>query len=534
MGIGSALRIQGTSQGGITYVRLNGTINESFDPQALLSEAKGQTVILDLSGVTRLSSFGVREWTNAMRSLGASVSNVYWVEVSPAIVTQLNLVTNFSGSAQVLSVRAPYYCDCGSEGEESVDLRSGEVTLPTPTCAECGAPMAFDEDPDSYFLFPLESARSKPTDPNIDVFLRHLSGESSYPSSGSGPKASNRPASAVSDFDLPVPSIATQPGSTISHISTTTGSFSTNTRIHSSGSRSKWSNTRSALIGLAIPVLIGVVLLAMWPSGGATAELPSSSRKIYEGHVEAGRWGEAALLVKNLEQSHAISEATATKLRGQISSNALSSFESKLDEGAYAEAARIVTSASRERAISARDAGRLHKDVIGRALARHRELLGTGQISAAEQISESLLAVDVLPTAQRRAFERDVAKDRAEVASKLFAEAKAHYEAKRYDEALEVAKTLARLGPLDAKMTFLTAEIHRALDDVATASVHYANFIEMVEDERPPHSGLDGAMYWHAKYLASAGRTSDAEALFRKVAEGQGEYRDRAARALKQ
>ncbi|MEQ8277192.1 MAG: hypothetical protein RMA76_30770 [Deltaproteobacteria bacterium] len=533
MGIGSALRIQGTSQGGITYVRLNGTINESFDPQALLSEAKGQTVILNLSGVSRLSSFGVREWTNAMRSLCSSVSSVYWVEVSPAVVTQLNLVTNFSGAAQVLSVQAPFYCDCGNEIEESIDLRAGEVQLPEPTCSECSAKMVFDEDPDSYFMFPLESARSKPIDPNIDVFLRHLSGESSHNSTGSGPHPSNRPSSAISDFDLPVPSIATQPGSTISQISTT-GSFNTNTRVQTASAPSKWSNTRSALVGLAVPVVIGVALLAIWPSGGTTAELPSSSRKIYEGHVEAGRWGEAATLVKNLEQSHAISDETAGKLRDEISTNALKSFQGKLDDGAYADAASIVTAASRERAISARDAGRYHKDVIGRALARHRELLGSGQISAAEQISESLLAADVLPTAQRRSFERDVATDRSEVASKLFAEAKAHYEGKRYDEALEVTKTLARLGPLDAKMTFLTAEVHRALDDVATASVHYANFIEMVEDERPPHSGLDGAMFWHAKYLASAGRTSDAKVLFRRVADGHGEYRDRAARALKQ
>src|SRR5688572_11002947 len=170
MGHSSALRVHSVSRGGVTYVRLNGTVDESFDPQALLAEAKGQKVILNLKGVTRLSSFGVRERTNAMRELCGRVEHVYFVEVSPAVVSQLNMVANFAGAAHVLSVPAPFYCDCGFETEVTYDLREGTVNMAPIRCKECGSQMAFDDDPDAYFQYPLENARSKPMDPNIDVF----------------------------------------------------------------------------------------------------------------------------------------------------------------------------------------------------------------------------------------------------------------------------------------------------------------------------------------------------------------------------
>lgn len=535
MGHSSALRIHAVSRGGVTYVRLSGTIDESFDPQALLAEAKGQKVILNLAGISRLTSFGVREWTNAMRDLCSRIESVFFVEVSPAIVTQLNLVANFAGGAQVLSVHAPFYCDCGFETVVTMDLREGTAAIPAIQCSQCKKQMEFDEDPDSYFVFPLESARSKPVDPNIDVFLRHLS-DSFDETSGSGSGIGSVPSVVTSDltrntgdFDLPVPSIAPHPASMPP---TRASSVSFNQPPRPSVAGAAWTNARSVLIGLAIPVLLAVLLLALWPSDGAGSGLPDEAKSEYQSHFQEQRWGEAALLVRRLERENEISSQDANRLKDEIKDAALGPYSEHLEQQRFVEAARLVTQAARERVIQPKDSTRMHKEIMDRALARHRELLAGKQISAAEELSEGLLSRNVLPTTLRRSFQSDIAVDRQHLADKLKQKAREASEAARPADALESLKLVARLGPLDPDMTYLMAETYRQLDNTEEAAVHYANFIGMVENDEPPHASLDGALYWRAKYLASAGRAQEAKKLFRRVVEMNSKYRDSAARAL--
>lgn len=553
MGHPSALRIHAVSRGGVTYVRLNGTIDESFDPHALHTEAKGQKVILNLAGISRLTSFGVREWTNAMRELCSNIESVFFVEVSPAIVTQLNLVANFAGDAQVLSVQAPFYCDCGNETVVSMDLRGGTATLPEIQCSQCNQMMEFDEDPDSYFMFPLESARSRPVDPNIDVFLRHLS-DSFDEGSGSRPRSiPSGPPSGVpsgipseptrtSEFDIPVPSVASSVssyppmGGTVTGTGTSPGTSSVSMISQRpparGGGRELWTNARSVLIGLAIPVIIAILLLALWPSEGNGSGLPEGVRGEYQAHMSEQRWGEAALMIRRLERQNEISSDAAAKLKEEIKEAALGPYAEHLEQQRFVEAARLVTQAARERVIPPRDSTRMHKEIMDRALARHRELLAEKQISAAEELSEGLLSRNVLPTTLRRSFQSDVALDRQHLAESLKRKAREAFEAERWEESLEASKIVARLGPLDPDMTYLLAETYRHLDNTKEAAVHYANFIGMVENDEPPHAALDGALFWRAKYLASAGRVKEANKLFQRVMEMNSKYRDSAARAL--
>ena len=174
------LRWQLDQVGGRLTVALVGILDENADLRPL-AELRGE-VAIDLSGVRRISSTGVREWIDLMRALDGQCS-VALVACSPASVTQLNLIANFRGQAQVESFIAPYECGvCGSEREVLLDAnatartmrpRAGTSTLaerlagaqalpslPALPCAQCGAPMELAEIPERYLTFLIDQARS--------------------------------------------------------------------------------------------------------------------------------------------------------------------------------------------------------------------------------------------------------------------------------------------------------------------------------------------------------------------------------------
>ncbi len=137
-----------------TIVALNGVLDENADLRPL-GELSGN-VSIDLSGVRRISSTGVREWIELMRVLEARCK-LSLVACSPASVTQLNLISNFRGAASVDSFMAPFECPrCGTEREILFDsftvLRSG-LHLPTVTCVDCATQMELTEVPDRYLTF---------------------------------------------------------------------------------------------------------------------------------------------------------------------------------------------------------------------------------------------------------------------------------------------------------------------------------------------------------------------------------------------
>ncbi len=550
MGHSSALRVHSVSRGGVTYVRLNGTVDESFDPQALLAEARGQKVILNLKGVTRLSSFGVREWTHAMRELCARVEHVYLVEVSPAVVTQLNMVANFAGAAHVLSVQAPFYCDCGYESEITYDLRDGEVNLGSVVCRECASLMSFDDDPESYFQYPLENARSQPIDPNIDVFLRHLS--DSFQEDGGGMRSFPPPESAsnVRTSEIPIPSIVphgTNPGLPIPTRVTSVGTMGGGTTGTGSFARSQdlsmtqqhprppplWVSARSVLLGLSIPVVLAILVLILWPAGGSGSGLPDEAKQEFKEHFSQGRWGEAALLVRRLERQKKISPEAAERVKEEIKAAALAPYNEHLENQRYAEAAQLVTQAARDRVIAPRDSTRLHKEVMERAIARHRELLAAQQISSAEALAEALTQRDVLPAALRRSFQNDLTLDRQQLSEKLERKAREAFETEHWEEANAAMDVMLRLGPPEPDIMFLKAEALRKLEKMNEAAALYETFIGMVQHDDPPHTNFDGALYYRAKYLADSGKTREANELFKRVTEiPNSRFHDNAAKAL--
>lgn len=133
---------------GVTVVTLRGRIDESFDGAALGASLSG-TVLFDLAGVERVTSYGVREW---LALTGAARADVWLARCSEAFVNQLGLVRAFAGAAHLLSFRVPFLCDdCGSTFSAMLDCERDAATF-APRCPRCGGAARLDDDP-AYLSF---------------------------------------------------------------------------------------------------------------------------------------------------------------------------------------------------------------------------------------------------------------------------------------------------------------------------------------------------------------------------------------------
>ena len=68
------LRIDKFSDGGITCLKLAGTIDEQFEGKKIAAGVKGGTLVLDLAEIERISSFGIREWVDFISGISANIS----------------------------------------------------------------------------------------------------------------------------------------------------------------------------------------------------------------------------------------------------------------------------------------------------------------------------------------------------------------------------------------------------------------------------------------------------------------------------
>lgn len=118
-----------------------------------------KTVVINVSGMTRMTSFGVRQWLKGMDALPKTITDLYLLGCPTFFVDQLNMVLNFGGAAKILTVVAPYTCpSCGVESGETIDVLAERANLakgglPEKECARCAGKLEFDETPEAYFAF---------------------------------------------------------------------------------------------------------------------------------------------------------------------------------------------------------------------------------------------------------------------------------------------------------------------------------------------------------------------------------------------
>jgi eukaryotic-like serine/threonine-protein kinase len=146
-----------TKSGDVALVQLSGLVDEHFTGFGDVGGIK--TLVLDVSGLVRMTSFGVRQWLLAMEALPKTLTNLYLLGCPTFFVDQLNMVLNFGGAAKVLTVAAPFMCiGCGAESAEAIDVLVGRADLakgvvPRKMCSSCGGTLDLDETPQSYFAF---------------------------------------------------------------------------------------------------------------------------------------------------------------------------------------------------------------------------------------------------------------------------------------------------------------------------------------------------------------------------------------------
>ncbi|MFT3696336.1 MAG: hypothetical protein QM831_24565 [Kofleriaceae bacterium] len=144
-------------RGDVSYVKLGGVIDEDNELGELVDKIPNGTAVIDLGEIERINSCGVRDWVNWLSKLETNGTRSVLVECSPAIVAQINLVNNFTGSGVVKSFYVPYFCpECDEEKVllvEASDMGPPPHEPPTCRCDECDLVMDFDDMPDSYFAF---------------------------------------------------------------------------------------------------------------------------------------------------------------------------------------------------------------------------------------------------------------------------------------------------------------------------------------------------------------------------------------------
>jgi hypothetical protein len=131
---------------------LEGNIDENADLAQAVSPLSGPRIHLDLAGIRRINSPGVRNWIVMIRSL--SGREIVLRRCSSAIVDQLSWLREFRGHAIVESLMIPVTCEqCDDilylECNAAVLKQLGQLPAP-PKCIKCGMQRIFDDLPERF------------------------------------------------------------------------------------------------------------------------------------------------------------------------------------------------------------------------------------------------------------------------------------------------------------------------------------------------------------------------------------------------
>jgi anti-anti-sigma regulatory factor len=159
------LTIEKFADGAISCLKFNGTIDESFEGKKIARSVQAETLVLDLGGVKKISSFGIREWVDFATTAVKQVKQMILIECAPKVVDQLNMVANFAGGGRVFSFYAPFRCDyCDSEQRTLLEVSKDfeaikSLKLGDRPCPSCKESMYFDEDGSTYFSYILQQGQ---------------------------------------------------------------------------------------------------------------------------------------------------------------------------------------------------------------------------------------------------------------------------------------------------------------------------------------------------------------------------------------
>lgn len=136
-----------------THLAFTGDLTEDFDFSPLLPDLEGALEI-DLAGLRRINSAGVRQWIRFMGALGEG-RQVVLARCPTSFIRQAGMIRNFLGHAAVQSLYAPYLCP-GCEAARSVLLEAAALagrSFPEIRCDGCAEAMEVDVVPEAFLGF---------------------------------------------------------------------------------------------------------------------------------------------------------------------------------------------------------------------------------------------------------------------------------------------------------------------------------------------------------------------------------------------
>lgn len=140
---------------------LNGVLDDSADFAAVILELKSKKLAalnVDLEGVSRTNSVGIREWLIFLEQVTPRVAFTFQ-KMSNAFIEQANLVPNLLGPqpVRIQSLQIPEICPkCEALSKRVLQLVAfhldgGRWKYPTAQCSKCNVPLELDGIESEYF-----------------------------------------------------------------------------------------------------------------------------------------------------------------------------------------------------------------------------------------------------------------------------------------------------------------------------------------------------------------------------------------------
>ena len=150
------INVSKEQKGSALNVKISGSIEESANFEQLIGPSVPE-MIINCKEIPRINSVGVKAWIKYFQGVQAKGTKLTFIECSPAIVEQINLISNFVCGGKVESIFLPFSCaSCKTELVglfKSEDLKKVQFNVPDLKCSKCGGKAAFDDIPDEYFGF---------------------------------------------------------------------------------------------------------------------------------------------------------------------------------------------------------------------------------------------------------------------------------------------------------------------------------------------------------------------------------------------
>ena len=150
------IKVKREQQGETLILKLSGEVVETIDLAATVGSTLPDTV-LNCKKISRLNSHGVKDWISFFAAETAKGTRLRFVECSPPVVEQINLIMNFVCGGVIESLYVPFCCQTCKKNSVCLyrikDLRRADLDNLHAVCRHCKGKAVFDDIPDEYFLF---------------------------------------------------------------------------------------------------------------------------------------------------------------------------------------------------------------------------------------------------------------------------------------------------------------------------------------------------------------------------------------------